>query len=89
MQAMLATWHAWKAKFDDRIVDWGDKLKPGGKLVSGSTVSDGPFIEAKEIIGGYMIVEAASYDDAVAIAREMPSGPGATIEIRELAGAKM
>jgi len=89
MQAMLATWNAWKDKFKANIVDWGDKLKPGGKLVSGATVSDGPFIEAKEIIGGFMIVEAASYDEAVTIAQEMPSGPGAIIEIRELAGAKM
>jgi hypothetical protein len=89
MQAMLATWNAWKDKFKGNIVDWGDKLKSSGKLVTGGTVSDGPFIEAKEIIGGFMIVEAASYDEAVTIAREMPSGPDATIEIRELAGAKM
>jgi hypothetical protein len=89
MQAMLAKWNAWKDKFKANIVDWGDKLKPGGKRVSGGTVSDGPFIEAKEIVGGFMIVEAESYDEAVVIAREMPSGPGATIEIRELAGMKM
>jgi hypothetical protein len=89
MQAMLAKWHAWKEKFKDNIVDWGDKLKSGGRVVSGSTVSDGPFVEAKEIIGGFMIVQAASYEEAVVIAQEMPGGPGARIEIRELAGAKM
>lgn len=89
MQQMLATWNAWKDKFKDNIVDWGDKLEAGGKLVSGATVSDGPYIEGKEIVGGFMIVEAASYDEAVAVAQAMPSGPGAIIEIRELAGAKM
>ena len=89
MQAMLAKWNAWKEKFKDNIVDWGDKLKPGGKVVSGSTVSDGPFVEAKEIIGGFMIVAAESYEQAVVIAQEMPSGPGALIEIREMAGAQM
>lgn len=89
MQAMLATWNAWKEKFKDHIVDWGDKLKPGGKIVSASGVSDGPFVEAKEIIGGFMIVVADSFEQAVAIAQEMPSGPGARIEIRELAGAHM
>lgn len=89
MQAMLAKWNAWKDKFTANIVDWGDKLKPGGKVVSDATVSDGPYIEAKELIGGFMIVEAASYDEAVVIAREMPAGPGSIIEIRELAGAKM
>jgi hypothetical protein len=89
MQQMLAKWKAWKDKFKDNIVDWGDKLKPGGKIVSRASVSDGPFIEAKEIIGGFMIVTAESFDQAVVIAQEMPTGPGARIEIRELAGASM
>ena len=89
MQKMLATWNAWKEKFKDNIVDWGDKLLPGGKIVSASTVSDGPFVEAKEIIGGFMIVTAASLEEAVVIAQEMPAGPGARIEVREMAGAKM
>jgi hypothetical protein len=90
MQAMFARWNAWKEKFKDNIVDWGDKLKSEGMIVSSSSVSDGPFIEAKEIIGGFMIVAAESLDHAVAIAREMPAmQPGARIEVREMAGAKM
>jgi hypothetical protein len=89
MQQMLAKWNAWKEKFKDHIVDWGDKLKPGGKIVAGAAVSDGPFVEAKEIIGGFMIVAADSLEQAVAIAQEMPAGPGARIEVRELAGAHM
>ena len=60
-----------------------------GKVVGGSSVSDGPFVEAKEVVGGFMIVQAASYEEAVVIAQEMPAGPGSRIEIRELAGAKM
>jgi hypothetical protein len=89
MQAMLAKWNAWKEKFKDNIVDWGDKLKPGGKIVSASSVSDGPFVEAKEIIGGFMIVSAETLEAAVVIAQEMPSGPGARIEVREMMGMKM
>ena len=90
MQAMFAKWNAWKEKFKDNIVDWGDKLKSEGKIVSASSVSDGPFVEAKEVIGGFMIVTAESLDHAVAIAREMPAmQPGARIEVREMAGAKM
>jgi hypothetical protein len=89
MQAMMAKWNAWKEKFENNIVDWGDKLKPGGKIVSGSSVSDGPFVEAKEIIGGFMIVTAASLEEAVVIAQEMPAGPGARIEVREMANAHM
>jgi hypothetical protein len=89
MQAMMARWNAWKDKFKDHIVEWGDKLLPGGKVVSGSTVSDGPFVEAKDIIGGFMIVTAASLEEAVVMAQEMPAGPGASIEVRELANAWM
>ncbi len=88
MQAMFAKWNAWKEKFRDNIVDWGDKLKSEGKIVSASSVSDGPFVEAKEIIGGFMIVSAESLERAVAIAKEMPVGPGARIEIREMMGAQ-
>jgi hypothetical protein len=89
MQAMFAKWNAWKEKFKNNIVDWGDKLKSGGKIVSASSVSDGPFVEAKEIIGGFMIVTAASLEEACVIAQEMPSGPGARIEVREMANAHM
>ena len=89
MQAMMAKWNAWKEKFKDNIVDWGDKLKPGGKVVSGAKVSDGPFVEAKEIIGGFMIVTASSLEEAIVIAQEMPSGPTASIEVREMANAHM
>jgi hypothetical protein len=89
MQAMMAKWNAWKEKFKDSIVDWGDQLKAGGKVVSASSVSDGPFVESKEIIGGFMIVTAASLEEAVAIAQEMPAGPGARIEVREMANARM
>jgi hypothetical protein len=89
MQQMMAKWNAWKEKFKDHIVDWGDKLKPGGKIVSATSVSDGPFVELKEIIGGFMIVTAESLEAAVVIAQEMPAGPGARIEIREMANAHM
>jgi hypothetical protein len=88
MQAMFAAWNAWKEKFKDHLVDAGDKLKPGGKLVRATGISDGPLVEAKEIIGGYMIVAAESLEEAASIAREMPSMPGASVEIREMAGAK-
>ncbi len=57
--------------------------------MSASGVSDGPFVEAKEIIGGFMIVSAESLEHAAAIAKEMPVGPGARIEVREMAGAKL
>jgi hypothetical protein len=88
MQEMYAAFTAWKEKFKDRIVDMGGKLKPGGKVVSPAGTTDGPFVEAKEVIGGYMVVTAETYDGALEVAREMVGfmGPGSNIEIRELAG---
>jgi hypothetical protein len=88
MQEMFAVWNAWKEKFKGHIVDMGGKLKSSGKVLTASGVMDGPLVEAKEIVGGYMIVTADSYDAAVDMAREMfgMMGPGTRIEIRELAG---
>jgi hypothetical protein len=89
MKAMFAQWDAWKSKFKSNIVDTGDGLKPTGKVLKGGTVTDGPHVESKEVIGGYSIVQADSYDKAVAVARECPisaSMPGAYVEVREMAG---
>ncbi len=87
MQEMYAAWNAWKEKFKANILDMGDELKPTGRVVTASGVTDGPFVEAKEIVGGYMIVIAEGYDRALEVAKEMPIMPGARIEIREMAGS--
>ena len=62
MQEMFAVFNAWKEKFEANILDMGDKLKPGGKVLTASGVTDGPFVEVKEIVGGFMIVSAESYE---------------------------
>src|SRR5687768_1963353 len=73
MQEIYAAFNAWKEKFKANIVDMGGRLKPGGKIASASGVTDGPFVEAKEIVGGFMIVAAESYEEALQVAKE---GPG-------------
>lgn len=45
---------------------------------------DGPFAEAKEVIGGYWMIDVASRDEAVAWASRCPLNPGDTIEIRQV-----
>src|SRR2546426_12323624 len=72
MQEMYAAFNAWKEKFKANILDMGGKLKPGGKMLAASGVTDGPFVEAKEIVGGFMIIGAESYDRALEVVREMP-----------------
>jgi hypothetical protein len=87
MQDMFAAFNAWKEKFKDNILDMGGKLMPGGTVVTGSGATDGPFVEAKEIVGGYMLVTAESLDRALEVARESPGVmmPGSSVEVREVA----
>lgn len=89
LQQMLSQWAAWKQRFQDEIFDLGDGLKPGGQVVRAEGVTtDGPFVEAKEVLGGYSIVQAASLARAVEVSRSCPvlMIPGASVEVRELAG---
>jgi hypothetical protein len=85
MQSQYAAWSAWRAKFDKEVIP-GEGLKPGGAVVKGGNVTDGPFIEAKEVMGSYAFVEAGTLERAIEIAKECPinSVPGASVEIREL-----
>lgn len=53
-------------------------------LRTDGTVTDGPFAETKEQLGSVYVVDCASADDALALARRMPASPGLTIEIREI-----
>lgn len=87
MQKMYAVFNAWKEKYKNEILDMGGKLKPEGKVWRASGVSDGPFAEAKEVVGGFMIVGAKDLEGAIRVAVEGPAGhtPGASLEIRELA----
>jgi hypothetical protein len=88
MKAMFAAWDSWKNKFKASILDMGDGLKGTGKVLKGGTVTDGPHIESKEVIGGYSLVQAESYEQALAVAAACPihHTPGAYIEVREMAG---
>jgi hypothetical protein len=51
----------------------------GGK----STVVDGPFTEAKELVGGFFLLDVKTRDEALALAGECPAAEWATVEVRE------
>lgn len=86
MQEMYAAFNAWKEKFKDNIVEMGGRLAPGGKVLTVSGVMDGPLVEAKEIVGGYMVVAAESVDRALEVAAGCPGliRPGSSCEVREI-----
>ncbi|MEJ6601298.1 MAG: YciI family protein [Verrucomicrobiia bacterium] len=85
MQAMYASFQAWMEKYQQNIVDMGGKLGDGS-VVSSKGSTDGPYIEAKEVIGGYMIITAESLEEAIKIAQESPGTgmPGSSVEVREI-----
>jgi hypothetical protein len=82
----------------DRFQAWVDGLVREGKITGGTPlahegriiesekiVTDGPFAESKEVIAGFIIIQAASLQEAVEIARHSPGLKfGQTIEVRPL-----
>jgi hypothetical protein len=75
MQEIMGKWNSWIDKLvkAGKYVS-GEPLLPGGKIIKGNTktVTDGPYTEGKEIIGGYFIVNAADYNEAVALCDDYP-----------------
>ncbi|EGI77665.1 YciI family protein [Hylemonella gracilis] len=67
----------------------GSRLHMDGKLVTARGVTDGPFAEAKELVGGYWFIVADSLDEAAALAAENPCLDfGLSLEVRPLEQAK-
>ena len=88
-QKVTDQWMAWFRRLTDQgKAIAGNPLEPEGKIVSGKNrvVSDGPFAESKEAIGGYFLLDVASFDDALVIAQECPGLPyGVQVEVRPVA----
>ena len=90
IQAIIQRYVAWRQKIqaDGRKVE-GHKLTDGeGRVMRGATgqarVTDGPYAEAREVIGGLFIVDANSYEEVVELSRDCPHLDFGTIEIREV-----
>ena len=90
MQQVADRWMAWfNGLKDEGKCVAGNPLEREGKIVSGKNkiVSDGPFAESKESIGGYFLLKVGSMDEAVAIAQQCPGLPhGIRVEVRPIAG---
>ena len=73
----MARFHAWMEgiRSQTTIVSTNGLDPRKGVVLRGSrgqSVTDGPYAESKEVVGGYVLIEAASFDHAVALARECP-----------------
>jgi hypothetical protein len=89
MQQAMAKYMGWgeKAKAAGFYVTGHRLADDPGKLLSGKgspRVTDGPFIESKEVLGGFYIIKADSYEQAVERSRDHPHMEfGGTIEVRQ------
>jgi hypothetical protein len=85
MQAMYERFNAWREKFQEHLVDLGGRLG-AGRIALPDPKPDGPFVEVKELVGGYMVVSAPSLEEAVHIACECPGlvRPGSGVEVIEI-----
>ncbi len=88
MQGFLAMWGEWFKQFGPKILDGGDALLPTGRVIKpDGEIANGPYVEAKEMVGGFSVIDAETYEAAVEIAKECPIVKiGGAIEIRQFAG---
>src|SRR5690349_8500855 len=78
-------------RFAEQVVEQGGKLLGGEALqptstatsIRGDVVTDGPFAETKEALGGYYLIEANDLDQALAIGKLCPAGRGG-VEVRPI-----
>lgn len=84
MQATIERYSAWAGRLrsENRLVD-AEGLDSAVRILKGDVVTDGPFPETKEMVGGYYIYNATDFDEATAIAKDCPAlGYGGSIELR-------
>ena len=93
-QADVSRHRDWFAKHREKIaggeeLDYPRTVKTirPGRQAEGVVVTDGPYVEAKEFLGGFVILQAESWDEAVAMASEWPSlttHPNAMVTLQQV-----
>jgi hypothetical protein len=90
IQQHMEKWGTWirQALQQGWMADPGDALTEEGRVVNAKkVVTDGPFVESKECVGGYSIVNADTIDAAAELAKGCPGLlTGGKVEVRALAG---
>jgi hypothetical protein len=87
-QATTKKWMDWIGSIaaQNKLTDRGNRLDPSGKVLkSDNIVTNGPYAEIKETIGGYSIIKADSYEAAIELAKGCPVlTMGGNVEVREI-----
>ncbi len=88
-QAHMQKWMLWMSQLQEQGKLIGAQpLRGGGKVLSGTAavVTDGPYMEGKEMVGGYLICKASDYAEAVEISKGCPilEFDSGSVEVREI-----
>ncbi len=88
MQAMFKKWDDWKGGIaaQGKLVSHGNRLSREGKVLkSGGLITDGPFVEIREMLGGFIVVRADSFEEAVTLGHGCPAlDNGGSVEVRSV-----
>jgi hypothetical protein len=93
-QKHMEIWGKWMGELSEQGKMLGAQpLERTGHVINGTQkiVTDGPFMEGKEMVGGYLMCKAENYDEALAIAKECPilEFDNGIVEVREVASLNM
>jgi hypothetical protein len=88
LQAMMKRWQDWIGIISarDKLVSSGNRLSSDGRVVkTDNVIINGPYVEMKETIGGYIIVRANSLDEAAELSKDCPILKiGGNVEVRTI-----
>lgn len=86
MQTMMSDWQNWMGSIaaQDKLSSSGNRLSSDGRVVNANNViTNGPYVEISEAIGGYIIVKSATIDEAAELAKGCPIIKiGGNVEVR-------
>ncbi|MBV8435963.1 MAG: hypothetical protein JOY95_00440 [Silvibacterium sp.] len=89
MQKTMQKWVAWMKQLGDQghLKAMGNPLEPTGKVIKGKqkTITDGPYAEAKDLVGGYTLILAKDINEAAEVAKGCPIfETGGGVEVRPI-----
>jgi hypothetical protein len=88
LQAMMKPWQDWMGGIaaQNKLANPGNRLESEGRVVKpDNVVTNGPFVEIKEAVGGYIVVRAESIDEAAEISKGCPIlHANGSVEVRQL-----
>jgi hypothetical protein len=88
IQAMMKPWQDWIGNIaaQNKLVTAGNRLTSDGRVIKpNKLVTNGPYVETKETVGGYTIIRAGNLDEATELSKNCPIlAVGGTVEVREL-----